>query len=208
MYCEPRPMTQFKILTYALHRCRSHFLASDPHVKLGGTNLQKKKLIRSALHLTMFAAQRFQPVAQRPLVAHVVSPDMLTCQLAATQLLVVKIPVFARCTTFPDSHTVLVDSNLHFCSCIHFLLIRVISDFATPHSDLGQRIRGSYQNVKDLFVLSTLQRYALVLNPQRPVFVVSNLASNLRLFLQLSAQLCSFCPHKSTLKPIYHIFSS
>ena len=118
-------MTQFKILTYALHRCRSHFFASDPHVKLGGTNLQKKKLIRSALHLTMFAAQRFQPVAQRPLVAHVVSPDMLACQLAATQLLVVKIPVFARCTTFPDSHTVLVDSNLKFCSCIHCIFFVV-----------------------------------------------------------------------------------
>ena len=65
-----------------------------------------------------------------------------------------------------------------------------------------------YQYFKDRFVLSTMQRYALVLNPQRPVFVVFNLASNLRLFLQLSAQLCSFCPHKSTLKPIYHIFSS
>ena len=115
-------MTQFKILAYALYRCRSHFFASDPHVKLGGTNLQKKKLIRSALHLAMFAAQRFQPVAQRPLVAHVVSPDMLACQLATTQLLVVKISVFARCATFPDSYTVLVDSNLHFCSCIHFFI--------------------------------------------------------------------------------------
>ncbi len=120
-------MTQFKILTYALHRCRSHFLASDPHVKLGGTNLQKKKLIRSALHLTMFAAQRFQPVAQRPLVAHVVSPDMLACQLAATQLLVVKIPVFARCATFPDSHTVLVDSNLHFYALDHIIFMILVS---------------------------------------------------------------------------------
>ena len=126
MYCEPRPMTQFKILTYALHRCRSHFFASDPHVKLGGTNLQKKKLIRSALHLTMFAAQRFQPVS---------------LSLHDAQHFLILTPYWLTVTSI---------SVLVFI----FLLIRVISDFATPHSDLGQRIRGLYQNVKDHMSLS------------------------------------------------------
>lgn len=113
-------MLQFKIPTYAFYGCRGNFLSPEHRVKLGDTNLHQSKLILPALHLTTLAAQRLQPFAHRPIVTHTFAPNMLTCQFAAAQLLVVKTPVSARSATFFNHDAKLIGTHFEiFCLSFH-----------------------------------------------------------------------------------------
>ena len=76
-------MYSFKIPSYALNRCRFHFLSPGICLGFGDANLHQRKLIASALHLTTIAAQRIQPNVHRPVFAHAIASDMLSFQQAA-----------------------------------------------------------------------------------------------------------------------------
>ena len=88
-------MFLFKILPYVLQRLMRDCHTSHLRQMLGGSHLQKSKLVFSALHLTMCAAQHSQLFAHLPLLAHLLSLDALVRQLAAALCKIVQTLVLA-----------------------------------------------------------------------------------------------------------------
>jgi hypothetical protein len=78
----------------------------------------------------MSAAQAFQPFVHRPVVAQSLSSDMLACQSAAAQPLLIILLVAARGATLLNLDAVLIGQHLYVLFLNHILFLFFLFDDA------------------------------------------------------------------------------